>query len=156
MFLRFSSENQDQSLNEYFWDVLMKDKRKKAITLLIIGIVFLFSISKIYVGSDKAIEGKWFIDGDKTYEFKEDGHFMQNGNEKNNNYYEILSKNNKEIIVLLKFGKGFNSDEDDFSYNRLDINLKDNKVIETYMVEENGESGNNSISTKELTIQKEK
>lgn len=156
MFSRFLSRYQDQTMNEYFWNVLMESKRKKAVTILIISIVFLFSISKIYSLSSESIEGVWTIDGDKTYEFKDDGRFTQNGNEKNNNYYEILSEDNKELIVLLKFGKGFNNEDGDFSYNRLDINLREETVVETYIVEDDGEFGNNSISTKELPIKKEK
>lgn len=46
-FSRFLSKNQDSSLNEYFWVYLMSTRRKKAITLLIIAIVFLYSLSTL-------------------------------------------------------------------------------------------------------------
>src|SRR5699024_12332427 len=42
---RLLNKNQDATLNEYFLVHLMSSRRKKSITLLIIAIVFLFSLS---------------------------------------------------------------------------------------------------------------
>lgn len=114
-FSRFLSKNQDSTLNEYFWVHLMSTKRKKAITLLIIAIVFLFSLST-HMGQTNA-----------SNVFKSDEKVAKSKIEK---YID----SNRELASLLSKGKNGKALElayDNQSYYEETI-LKDDYIKDNY------------------------